>query len=177
MNRSGAYDVMAREYITAPRDAPVTLKELGAKFGRSAGSVGRIAKLENWVGKRETYLAGIANGETAAVQAAFVGQLTDIQRKYLEAVEKSLDSYIGAVDSGQLVPRPSDVSGLMTTLKAMFERPRAEPNGEGNNGGITISESLGADFLRTLESVARAKLESGGMEAPPRPKLVGSSQG
>lgn len=174
MNRSGAYDAMAREYITAPRDAPVTYRELSEKYGRSPGSIGRMAGIEKWGDKRAAYLASLANGDTAANLEAFRGQLTDIQKKYLDAVEASVDKYTEAVERGQIVPRPADISSLMTTLKALFERPRAE-HPEGSSGtGITISESLGSDFLRALEGVARSRAESGGMEKPSRPKLVGS---
>ena len=174
MNRSGKYELMRREYITG--DESVTMASLAEKYGRSPGSVGRMAAKEGWLDDRNAFRRSVSEKVTDQAADEYSGRVLKLQGDFLEALETSITKYHAGVQSGQIVPNPSDIAKLMQTAREIVSK-QAPQGSEDAGGGIRISEGIARELFGSLETIARDRLATGAVERAPRPKLVGSGQG
>lgn len=174
MNRSGRYAIMLREFVTS--EEKPSIRSLATKHGRSFSAVARTARLEKWEEKRTSHWNKVMADTSDRTVSKYAGRVIELHGKFLDSVEKTLDVYSAKLESGEITPTPTDVAKLMTTVREMVSKPSAAESPEGAaQNGITISESLGLEFIRAIEATARGRVERGGVVPPPR--LVSGSSG
>lgn len=176
MNRAGLYREARREFVTSI-DRP-SFRKLAPKYGRTASSMARIARLENWLAEREAFHNRTDEIVATVASDAMGERLIKLYDDYLAAAEESVEVYRAKLAAGEITPTPADVSKLVTSMREILA-PKAGSDGESPNGGsgLHISEAGLRSLAGAVEAAARGRLAPGGVGAPAEPKLVGSSEG
>ena len=179
MNKSGAYDLMEREYVNCPpgQEDQFTITAIAERYGRAKSSVARMSRLKGWKEKRAKAQAMLTGVVSELDTDTYAHRLHDIHGKFVDAAEKSLEAYTRAVENGDITPSAGDVAKMVTLVRDIVSKPGGGSEGETDHGGIQISESLGRELLGSIESLARERLERGSAAGAAEPKLVGSGEG
>ncbi len=164
MNSTGAYDLMEREYITAPveREDEFTLTQIAGRYNRAASSVARMAKKLDWQGKRAAYRGNVSTITATLDSDRYADRLSVLHGDFIEAAEVTLKQYVELVKSGEYKPSAGDVEKMVKLVREIVSRPSGAP--EENHGGVpglNLSPDLARDLFGRLEGLARERLESG----------------
>lgn len=169
MNKSGAYDIMEREYVTAPSEAEAdfTLSKIAARHGRSKSSVARMSRINDWPAKRAAYRSESTELIVTLDRDAYASRVHELHGKTVKAAEVTIDAYIDAVEKKLIVPSAGDAHKLVQLAREIVNRPLGEPEGGKRDPllpGINISPDQVGPFLDRLAGLASRRLESGGGE-------------
>lgn len=175
MNRSGQYDLIEQKFVTGSDE--ITITSLAREMGRTTSTVARMARIRGWYDKRAAYRESFAQRTYDATIDAHGPRIVKLHEKYLTAAEKTVDRYVEAIDNHEITPTPSDLAKIMSVVRELTAKPAAAEESPEAAGGIHLSEGVSRELVRSLEDLARARLESGAGPAAPRPKLVSAGQG
>lgn len=179
MNRTGAYDQMEREYVTAPpeQEDDFSLTQIARRYDRAPSSVARWARIHDWQAKRAAYRGQVSTIVADLDADTYASRLHTLHGKFVEAAEVTLDDYIRAVKNGEYKPSAGDVEKMVKLVREIVNRPKGGP--EENNGGglpgLNLSPDLARDLFGRLEGLARERLESGA--GPGDPVVVSGPEG
>lgn len=168
MNRSGAYDIMEKAYVTGGDE--VTVTALAREHGRSKSTVARMARIQGWYDKRASYRDSLANRTYEATADEYGPRIVKLNERFLTAAEKTVERYIEAVESREITPAATDLAKIMTVVREITAKPSEE--GPEGTGDIRIPEGVGIEAIRALEQLARDRIAGVSGTAPPRPQLA-----
>jgi len=164
VNSTGAYDLMEREFVTAPpeQEAEYSLTQLAKRYKRAPSSVARMARKLDWQAKRRAYRSNVATITGDLDASLYAERLHSLHGKAFEAAEITLDQYIKLVRAGVVQPSASDAEKMIKLVREILHRPQSgeEKNG-GGQPGLSLSPELARDVLGRLEGLARERLDSG----------------
>lgn len=167
MNSSGAYDQMEREYVTAPpeNEAEFSLTKIAGRYDRAPSSVARMSRINRWKEKRAAYRGEVTEITRTLDGDVYAERLHGLHGKAVEAAEVSIDAYITAVKSGDVIPSAGDATKWIALVRDIVNRPlggNEDPDGrEPLLPGINISPELSRGLLDRLAGLAAERLESG----------------
>jgi hypothetical protein len=167
VNRSGAYDLMEREYVTAPpeNEDDFTLTKIAKRHGRSPSSVARMSRIHDWPAKRAAYRSESTELIVTLDRDAYASRVHELHGKTVKAAEVTIDAYIDAVEKKMIVPSAGDAHKLIQLAREIVNKPLGEPEGGQRGGplppGLNISPDQVGPFLDRLAGLARERLESG----------------
>lgn len=169
MNSTGAYDLMEREYVTAPPEAEddFSLTKIAGRYNRSASSVARMARIHKWKEKRAAYRGNVSEITAVLDGEAYAERLHSMHGKVVEAAEVTLDTYIAAVKRGDVIPSAGDAAKLVAMVREIVNKPAGGGEGDKHDPllpGINISPDSVPAFLERLAGAATRRLESGGSD-------------
>jgi len=166
MNKTGAYDLMEREFVTAPpeREDEFSLTQIAGRYGRAPSSVARMARKQDWAAKRAAFRGNVSTITADLDSDRYADRLSLLHGKYVEAAEVTLDEYVKLVKSGDVKPTAGDVTKMVQLVRDIVNRPRG--GSEDNSGrpalpGLNLSPDLARDLFGRLEGLALERLESG----------------
>jgi hypothetical protein len=164
MNKTGAYDLMRREYVEAPQEQETefTLSKIARRYNRSPSSVARMSRLEHWMEQRAIFRGGVAEVTTELAADTYAGKLVEIHASFIRVAEKTLVAYEKGVDNGDITPSAGDVEKMVKLVREIVNRPRGgeETSGAPALPGLNLSPELARDFISRLEGLARERLVS-----------------
>lgn len=170
MNRTGAYDLMEREYVTAPPELEdkFTLSKIARRYDRSPSSVARMSRIQRWKEKRAAFRGNVAEITSELDGSAYAGRLHILHGKFVEAAEVTLDRYVKSVESGDYKPSAGDVERMVKLVRDIVSGPAGGADGKGGDGDdIRVPASVARDLFGRLEGIARERLESSAGEGDP----------
>lgn len=167
MNKTGAYDLMEREFVTAPPESEddYSLTKIAGRYGRAPSSVARMARIHKWKEKRAAYRGNVSEITAVLDGEAYAERLHSMHGKVVEAAEVTLEAYTRAVQSGDVIPSAGDAAKLISLVRDIVNKPLG--GSEETNGrepllpGINISPELSRGLLDRLAGLAAERLESG----------------
>ena len=166
MNKTGAYDVMRREYVEAPREQEdeFTLSKIARRYNRSPSSVARMSRIEGWMEQRKLFRGEIDEITTELAADSYAGRLVQIHEDFITAAEKTLKAYTAGVENGDIKPTASDVEKMVKLVRDIVNRPGGAEGDSGGTSvlpGLNVSPELARDLFGRLEGLARERLEPG----------------
>lgn len=150
------YTEAERRFVVEGKSIRAIAKEMGLK---SWSSMASIAKRDDWVGKRQAYLAAIARRSYETAAATQAGENNAIRDEAVLAARATIRQYLNDLSVGNIKVTPKDAHLWAQLLLDEMRAPLATSTEAPNVRNVTPPDT---EHLRRIVEAARGRVDPPG---------------